>query len=126
MSLIPPYKSFSFKSLNDLKKKTKELSLEIPFDSNTKILQTGIKVKNKIITNRLTIQPMEGFDYFKYQIGIPEPISHKPPPPKKFRFRLLFPSEKEKREKEFMEEDIFGGMIAFRKVKVLDPFEVIF
>lgn len=65
MNSTPSYKkfeSFSYKSLADLKQKIKELRLEIPISFKTEILKQNVKIKERTIPNRLSIQPMEGFD----------------------------------------------------------------
>lgn len=65
MNLNPSYKQFepfTYKNLNDLEKKVAELGLNIPIYSRTEILQQRVKIKNKIVPNRIAIQPMEGFD----------------------------------------------------------------
>ena len=56
------FEPFHYKSLADLKKKIKELNLEIPISPELEILQSRIQLYEDYIPNRLAIQPMEGFD----------------------------------------------------------------
>jgi len=56
------FEPFAYKSLTDLKKKIKDLGLKIPINPEVEILQQRVKIKNNFIPNRLSIQPMEGFD----------------------------------------------------------------
>ncbi len=56
------FESFKYKTLRDLEIKIRELGLEIPISNDLKVLKQNIKVDNRIIPNRLSIQPMEGFD----------------------------------------------------------------
>ncbi len=53
---------FHYKTLEELQNRIKELSLNIPFANDTKVLSTSINIGNKILTNRLGIAPMEGAD----------------------------------------------------------------
>jgi len=65
MNSNPSYKQFepfTYKTLNDLKKKIDELGLEIPISPNIEILKQKLACSNILIPNRLAIQPMEGFD----------------------------------------------------------------
>ena len=65
MNSNPKYKqfeSFKYKTLRDLDIKIHELGLEIPISNDLEVLNQNIKVDNRIIPNRLSIQPMEGFD----------------------------------------------------------------
>ncbi len=65
MKITSSYKKFepfTYRSLSDLKKKIKELRLDIPIYSKVEILKERVKIENKFIPNRLAIQPMEGFD----------------------------------------------------------------
>jgi len=56
------FEPFKYKNLNQLKEKLNSLNLALPLSSKTSILEKPIKIKEKIIANRLAIQPMEGFD----------------------------------------------------------------
>jgi len=65
MNLNPSYKKFepfTYKSLEILREKFEELNLDIPVSQELEILQNNIKIQNFTIPNRLSIQPMEGFD----------------------------------------------------------------
>ncbi|MFX1572754.1 MAG: flavin oxidoreductase/NADH oxidase [Promethearchaeota archaeon] len=56
------FESFKYKTLRDLEIKIHELGLEIPISNDLEILKQNIKVNNRTIPHRLSIQPMEGFD----------------------------------------------------------------
>ena len=56
------FEIFSYKTLKDLEDRLMDLNLKIPINSEAKILQESVKLENKTIPNRLSIQPMEGFD----------------------------------------------------------------
>jgi 2,4-dienoyl-CoA reductase-like NADH-dependent reductase (Old Yellow Enzyme family) len=56
------FEPFKYKTLEDLKRELKRLSIPLPISSNTENLREVIQSKNIIIPNRLSIQPMEGFD----------------------------------------------------------------
>ena len=56
------FEPFKYKILEDLKRELKRLSIPLPISSNTENLREVIQSKNIIIPNRLSIQPMEGFD----------------------------------------------------------------
>ncbi|MHA1658892.1 MAG: oxidoreductase [Promethearchaeota archaeon] len=45
-----------------MEQKIKKLRLEIPISLKTEILKQNVKIKERTIPNRLSIQPMEGFD----------------------------------------------------------------
>ena len=65
MNLNPSHKqfeSFTYKSLEELKKKIDSLGLDIPIYPKVEILQQNVKVYNINIPNRIAVQPMEGFD----------------------------------------------------------------
>jgi len=56
------FEPFTYKTLNDLKKKINKLGIEIPMNPNVEILKQNLTCNNIIIPNRLAVQPMEGFD----------------------------------------------------------------
>ncbi|MBD3253517.1 MAG: flavin oxidoreductase/NADH oxidase [Candidatus Lokiarchaeota archaeon] len=56
------FKPFSYKNLDELKKEVKRLNLDLTFDTEVDILKKPIKTLYLNIPNRLSIQPMEGFD----------------------------------------------------------------
>jgi 2,4-dienoyl-CoA reductase-like NADH-dependent reductase (Old Yellow Enzyme family) len=65
MDLDPLYKkfeAFSYKSLEDLKRKLNQLEIKIPITKEVGILKKSIVKYNLVIPNRLAVQPMEGFD----------------------------------------------------------------
>ena len=61
-SFYKKFEPFTYKSLDDLIKKYEELRLEIPISQNLDVLRQNIKLQNFETPNRLSIQPMEGFD----------------------------------------------------------------
>jgi len=69
------FEPFKYKSLKDLKKKIEELNLNLPISPEVEILQTKAEFSNIIIPNRLSIQPMEGFDAKKN--GSPSNLTHR-------------------------------------------------
>jgi 2,4-dienoyl-CoA reductase (NADPH2) len=56
------FEHFNYKSLDDLRKKVKILNLDIPIDLKVDSLKKPITLYHYKIANRLSIQPMEGFD----------------------------------------------------------------
>ena len=56
------YEPFKYKTLKDLKKELNRLMIPLPLSSNIENLKKVIQSKDLIIPNRLSIQPMEGFD----------------------------------------------------------------
>ena len=56
------FEPFSYKSLKILREKFEVLNLDIPVSEEIGILRKNIKIQNITIPNRLSIQPMEGFD----------------------------------------------------------------
>ena len=56
------FEPFTYKTLEDLKNKINKLDLDIPIYHRVEILQQRTNIANMIIPNRLSIQPMEGFD----------------------------------------------------------------
>ena len=56
------HEKFTYKSLDDVKAKCKELGVTIPFADNTECLSAPIRIGNREIPNRLGIAPMEGAD----------------------------------------------------------------
>lgn len=56
------FKPFKYKTLKDLKNELNRLKIPLPISSNFEILKQGIQFNHLTIPNRLSIQPMEGFD----------------------------------------------------------------
>ena len=56
------FEPFSYKTLKELRDKINELNLEIPISNDIKVLRQPVKFNKTFIPNRLSIQPMEGFD----------------------------------------------------------------
>ena len=56
------FKPFRYKTLKDLKTELKNLMIPLALKTKTKNLKNNIQVDQKVIANRLAIQPMEGFD----------------------------------------------------------------
>ncbi|MFX0136344.1 MAG: NADH:flavin oxidoreductase, partial [Candidatus Hodarchaeota archaeon] len=61
-SSINKFEPFTYKSITDLEDAINNLGLNIPISYETEILKTSIKFKDIYIPNRLSINPMEGFD----------------------------------------------------------------
>jgi len=55
-------KGFDFKDLQDVENNAVELGVSLPLSENMNVLRAPITVQDKIIPNRLAIQPMEGCD----------------------------------------------------------------
>jgi len=56
------FEPFKYKTLEDLKNELNRLSIPLPISLDTKNMSETIQSKHLIIPNRLSIQPMEGFD----------------------------------------------------------------
>jgi len=56
------FEPFMYKTLQNLNNELKRLSIPLPISSNTENLSEVIQSKHIIIPNRLSIQPMEGYD----------------------------------------------------------------
>jgi 2,4-dienoyl-CoA reductase-like NADH-dependent reductase (Old Yellow Enzyme family) len=56
------FKPFTYKTLEDLENELKRLSIPLPISTNTKNLSEELRFNHIIVPNRLSIQPMEGFD----------------------------------------------------------------
>jgi 2,4-dienoyl-CoA reductase-like NADH-dependent reductase (Old Yellow Enzyme family) len=56
------FETFKYKTLENLQNKLKELNLNLPISRNVNILQQPVKTDKIFIPNRLSIQPMEGYD----------------------------------------------------------------
>ncbi|MHA2287834.1 MAG: oxidoreductase [Promethearchaeota archaeon] len=56
------FEPFKYKTVEDLKNELKRLSIPLPISSNTENLSEPLRSKHVIIPNRLSVQPMEGFD----------------------------------------------------------------
>ncbi len=61
-SSIKKFEPFTFKSISEFEDKIKKLELTIPISYETEILKTAVKLEDIYIPNRLSINPMEGFD----------------------------------------------------------------
>ena len=61
-SSMSPHENFSFQSTDELLGKAKELGVELPYQESLSDLFESISLGTKKISNRLAIQPMEGFD----------------------------------------------------------------
>ena len=60
--MISRHETFSFKSSTELLKKAEELGLELPFRDSAAPLFESVSVGWKKIPNRISVQPLEGFD----------------------------------------------------------------
>ncbi|TFG07118.1 MAG: hypothetical protein EU539_05785, partial [Promethearchaeota archaeon] len=56
------FEPFSYKSIDDLKKKLNQLGVKIPISHEVELLKRNLAFGNFCIPNRLAVQPMEGFD----------------------------------------------------------------
>ena len=56
------FEPFKYKTLKDLENELKRLSIPLPINTNTEILREALQFKQITIPNRLSIQPMEGYD----------------------------------------------------------------
>lgn len=59
---MPRHESFAFKSKTELLQKAQELGIELPFRDTITTLFRTISMGEKMLPNRLAVQPMEGFD----------------------------------------------------------------
>lgn len=53
---------FHYKTLEELKSRTSELGVSLPFAKDTKVLAEPVRVRDLVFPNRLGIAPMEGAD----------------------------------------------------------------
>ena len=60
--MICRHEPFSFKSKTELLKKAEELGFELPFRDSAAPLFESVSIGWKKISNRIAVQPMEGFD----------------------------------------------------------------
>ena len=56
------FEPFKYKTIEDLKNELNRLSIPLPISSNIENLKEPIQTKHLYMPNRLSIQPMEGFD----------------------------------------------------------------
>jgi 2,4-dienoyl-CoA reductase (NADPH2) len=56
------HERFHFKSVSELIAKARELGLDLPWSDSTDVLMQPAVIHGLTIPNRLTVQPMEGFD----------------------------------------------------------------
>ena len=56
------HEKFAYHSLEDVKKKIKELNVDLPISENVDLLKEEVKIGSYSVPNRLAIQPMEGCD----------------------------------------------------------------
>ncbi len=56
------FKVFNYKTEEQILEKMKELSIDIPFESDVSILKQGISIGKKNLKNRMLVNPMEGCD----------------------------------------------------------------
>ena len=60
--VLKPFKFGTMKTAADFEKTMTEAGLPFPVDENVDILAKPIQIGDKIVPNRLCIQPLEGFD----------------------------------------------------------------
>ena len=56
------FEPFTYKNLEAIRKKIRELNISLPLSDNIDVLKQPLEFKKILIPNRLSIQPMEGFD----------------------------------------------------------------
>ncbi len=56
------FEPFTYKSLEAIRKKILDLDLSLPLSNNIEVLKQPLEFRKMSIPNRLSIQPMEGFD----------------------------------------------------------------
>lgn len=56
------HEKFTYKSLNEIRKKAEELGVYLPFAKDTHVLKEPLSFRNTILNNRMGIAPMEGAD----------------------------------------------------------------
>lgn len=56
------HERFRFKSKEELINKAKQLGFDLPFDEDISILLSPVKIEGHNISNRIVVQPMEGYD----------------------------------------------------------------
>ena len=60
--VLKPFKFGTMKTAADFEKTMTEAGLPFPVDENVDVLAKPIQIGDKIVPNRLCIQPLEGFD----------------------------------------------------------------
>ncbi|MHA1688807.1 MAG: oxidoreductase [Promethearchaeota archaeon] len=60
--LAAQFRPFKYKTVEDLKRELKNLSLELPIEMDCSSLKEEIQINKFLLPHRLAIQPMEGFD----------------------------------------------------------------
>ena len=56
------HEKFTYKSLEEIKGKAKELGVHLPFAEDTRILSEPLQIGGAVLKNRLGTAPMEGAD----------------------------------------------------------------
>lgn len=56
------HEKFTYKSLDEIRKKAEELGVYLPFAKDTHVLKEPLSFRNTILNNRMGIAPMEGAD----------------------------------------------------------------
>ncbi|MDD4646495.1 MAG: hypothetical protein PHY99_10960, partial [Bacteroidales bacterium] len=69
------HEKFRFKSADELIAKTKELGINLPWSDSIEILLQPTMIQGIKVPNRLTVQPMEGFD--SDETGIPLELAYR-------------------------------------------------
>jgi 2,4-dienoyl-CoA reductase (NADPH2) len=67
------HEKFRYKSAIDLRTSAKELGIELPWSDSIDSLFQPTLIRNVVVPNRLTVQPMEGFDCDA--MGTPGPLA---------------------------------------------------
>ena len=59
---MPKHQRFHLKGLDDLRSEIERLRLSLPIEQDLSILGEPLTIAGKLMPNRFSVQPMEGFD----------------------------------------------------------------
>ena len=60
--MVDSFEPFRYNSIEDINTTLNKLGIQLPLSDEIEVLKKNIRVNDRILQNRLTIQPMEGFD----------------------------------------------------------------
>ena len=60
--MLTSFKPFRYKSIEEINSELRKLGIQLPISDEIEVLKENVHIGNRIVQNRLTIQPMEGFD----------------------------------------------------------------